>query len=97
MLRIWSRPPALKALLRVGLANRRSLATRGCTTVWALTRGLTAGLAGVAGAVTWRPAEAGATGFGSFLGSPSSLTTAFLETFTGLGTGYSAESLAKWP
>src|SRR4051794_41661998 len=95
MLRIWSRPPARKASLRLGLANRRSLATRGCTTVWALTRGLTAGLTAFADAVTWRPAEAGATGFGAFFGSPSSLTTRFLGIFTGPGARYTGRSLGK--
>src|SRR6478609_4538029 len=99
MLRIWSRPPALKASVRLGLANRRSLATFGASTAFGL-----AGVDSLAGAVTafgaaatWRPALAGAVGFGSFLGRPSSRLTAFAETFSGFGTGYSVASLARCP
>src|SRR4051794_16626972 len=101
MSRIWSRPPALKARVRLGLANRRSLATFGASTAFGLA--CAAGLTSVgratalACAATCLPALAGAVGFGSFLGSPSSRLTALAETFSGLGTGYSVASLARWP
>src|SRR3954451_3969353 len=101
MSRIWSRPPALKAEARLGLAKRRSLATFGASTAfgWACAAGLTSlGRAtGFACVATCLPALAGAVGAGSFFGSPSSRLTALAETFSGFGTGYSVASLARWP
>ncbi len=41
-----------------------------------------------AAALGCEPALAGCVGFGSFLGSPSSLATSALETFSAFGTAY---------
>src|SRR5690242_18234198 len=101
MLRIWSRPPALKASARLGLAKRRSLATFGAAgtagLAWAAMRSLAGAAAALGAEATWRPALAGAVGFGSAFGRPSSRLTALAETFSGFGTGYSVASLARCP
>src|SRR6476661_8491091 len=91
--RIWLRPPVLKTLGRFGLAHRRSLSTETAGLVAAL--GLAAAFGCTLGAAaTCVPAEAGAVGAASFLGSLSSLATAACDTLAGLGTGYSVASLA---
>src|SRR5689334_20522392 len=102
MLRIWSRPPDLNAAVRLGFANRRSLETFGAAGAagfaWAATRSFLRVIVTVLSLdCSWRPALAAASGFGSFLGSPSSRLTALAETFPGRGTGYSVASLARCP
>src|SRR3954447_2128504 len=83
----WSRPPCLRTAGRAGLANRRSLRTRGRLSGAFLVI-LFFEADGDAAVLTCVPAEAACVGFGSALGSWSSLATAALVTVRSFGTGW---------